>query len=310
MSLKQKEEITVWVFKDGKKGHEKQTDALVNALSELKKVFVTEVNINEDWQTKLNLSKPADLLIGAGRKTHSPLLKTKKVLKKGAKTILLMKPNMPAWWFDLVIAPKFDFFLFPNRENLIRTDGVLAKYSNLDIEKNTGLIVIGGKSRHFHFRKKVLAHQLEWLINTKYPTIKWDITTSPRSPDLKMPVHKGNAKFYDWKKTSDNWLSEKIAKAEYTFLTPESVSTLYESLSTKTKTYVFHHEKRSSENGEIKTKVNKNIDRLKKNGQIGFIDTKRYFLSRSVKDIKLSHPSEKYHLNEATRVAKEILSRL
>ncbi len=37
MSLKQTEEITIWAFKDGKKGHEKQIDALISELSYLKK---------------------------------------------------------------------------------------------------------------------------------------------------------------------------------------------------------------------------------------------------------------------------------
>ena len=33
MSLKQTQEIVIWAFKDGKKGHEKQIDALITELS-------------------------------------------------------------------------------------------------------------------------------------------------------------------------------------------------------------------------------------------------------------------------------------
>ena len=44
MSLKQKEEITIWAFKDGKKGHEKQIDALISELSLFKEIKVFEFN--------------------------------------------------------------------------------------------------------------------------------------------------------------------------------------------------------------------------------------------------------------------------
>ena len=39
MSLKQKEEITIWAFKDVKKGHENQIDALIHELKLRKKVY-------------------------------------------------------------------------------------------------------------------------------------------------------------------------------------------------------------------------------------------------------------------------------
>ena len=45
--------------------------------------------------------------------------------------------------------------------------------------------------------------QIEWF---KRPIQGlWKIITSPRSPDLKMPKHPGNAEFFNWKDTSDEW---------------------------------------------------------------------------------------------------------
>ena len=38
MSLKQKEEITIWAFKDGKKGHEKQIEALISEFEKHKRI--------------------------------------------------------------------------------------------------------------------------------------------------------------------------------------------------------------------------------------------------------------------------------
>ena len=93
---------------------------------------------------------------------------------------------------------------------------------------------------------------------------------------------------------------------EITFLTPESVSVLYEALSTNTKAYIFHHEHHTDGQYSTKrnTKVTRNIDKLKKEGVIGYIDTKRFLLSRSVKDINLKHPKKHLHLREVKDVGK------
>ena len=47
MSLKQKELINIWVFKDGKKGHEKQIDALVDELRKSNKISLLTVDCHE-----------------------------------------------------------------------------------------------------------------------------------------------------------------------------------------------------------------------------------------------------------------------
>ena len=55
MSLKQKEEITIWAFKDGKKGHEKQVEALISELSLYKKINLHEFEVWESHAlTRLN----------------------------------------------------------------------------------------------------------------------------------------------------------------------------------------------------------------------------------------------------------------
>ena len=141
-------------------------------------------------------------------------------------------------------------------------------------------------------------------LNDLYKDYQWKITTSPRSPNLDIPKHSGNASFFSWKDTPENWLSEEIKQSEITFLTPESVSVFMKGLSTNTKAYVFHHEHHTDGQYSTKrnTKVTRNIDKLKKKGVIGFIDTKRYLLYRSVKDINLIHPKKQLHLREVKEV--------
>ena len=251
-----------------------------------------------------------DLLIGAGSKTHYQLLLAKKLFPN-SKSIVLMKPSLkPAQLFDIAIVPHLDKFYFRTPENVITTKGVLSKYSTESTKKKTGLIIIGGKSRHYHFRPKVLMKQIEWILNDLYNDYQWKITTSPRSPDLKMPKHPGNAEFFNWKDTSDEWLTTEIKKSEITFLTPESVSILYEALSTNSNVYVFHHELHRDHGTEgaplRKTKVTKNIELLKKSKDIGFIDTKRYLFSRDIKSADICHPKKNKPLSEVKDVVNEL----
>ena len=106
MSLKQKELINIWVFKDGKKGHEKQIDALVDELRKSNKISLLTVDCHEsnsvssffsyikgvpskeideatdNWVMEgfditsgmTPFGNYPDLLIGAGSKTHYQLL--------------------------------------------------------------------------------------------------------------------------------------------------------------------------------------------------------------------------------------------
>jgi len=150
------------------------------------------------------------------------------------------------------------------------------------------------------------------ILNDLYKDYHWKITTSPRSPDLDMPKHPGNAEFFSWKDTDDNWLTNQMQQSEITFITPESVSVLYEALSTNTKVYVFDHELHTDgQHGtQRQTKVTKNIAALKKQSKVGYIDTKRHLFSRSVKSADLHHPINQEPLSESKRVVQILLQRL
>ena len=71
MSLKQKEEITIWAFKDGKKGHEKQVEAFISEFS----LFKT-INLHQFTSWESHNSVP-DIIIGAGNNTHKHMLTAK-----------------------------------------------------------------------------------------------------------------------------------------------------------------------------------------------------------------------------------------
>ena len=64
--------------------------------------------------------------------------------------------------------------------------------------------------------------------------------------------------------------------------------------------YVFHHEHHIDDQygSKRKTKVTRNINKLKQ-GHIGYIDSKRHMLSRSIKSAEIIHPQKNIHLKRS-----------
>ena len=164
MSAQEKPELRVWQFLDGLPGHEKQSDALVAALSSRAHLDVLRI----DWplersvffsNSTLRRTRP-DLLIGAGHSIHVPLLRTK--WKYGAKAVLLMKPTLPTFLFDLVLVPEHDRLLL--KHNVFRIEGALAKGSSVVASASKGIILLGGPSRHFTWQPEKLIEQIDGIL--------------------------------------------------------------------------------------------------------------------------------------------------
>ena len=108
--------MIIWRFTDGKLGHENQTSGLVAALGLKRDSRVIDVPIASlPSSPKLLLlalfrrkisdfpSEKPDLIIGAGRATHIPMVVAKS--QCGGKSIVLMRPSIPFKLFDLIVAP-------------------------------------------------------------------------------------------------------------------------------------------------------------------------------------------------------------
>ena len=109
-----KRKLRIWLFKDGKLGHEKQTLGLIQALKEFFDVDTTTYQTSTSTYKKIKrllratsrkADKP-DLILGAGHQTHIPMLAAR--LKTRTRIVVLMKPSLPKSWFDLVVVPKHD----------------------------------------------------------------------------------------------------------------------------------------------------------------------------------------------------------
>ena len=229
---------------------------------------------------------------------------------KSPKTIVLMRPSFkPTQLFDFAIVPDMDKYIFYTPKNVLWTKGVLCKHYDKKPISGTGIIVIGGRSRHYSFSKKLISYQLKMILE-EFPDIHWKVTTSPRSPNFDIPKHDGNAEFFNWKNVQQDWLSNEMSTSEYTIVTPDSVSSVYEALSTNSKTIVFQLNLHQNQHGQVKTKVTKNIDKLKKSQEIGYLDVIRKGVFGRMEDIKINLPKKSIPLKESRRVVDLLMDEM
>ena len=264
--------IIIWRFVDGKPGHEKQSLGLVNALSKISKVNSQKIkcaNLNfrnfYEILRKLVFSPDKieypDLLIGAGHRTHFPILILNKFF--GGKSVILMKPSLPCSWFNLCIIPKHDN-LTPTK-NIILTDGVLNAIdpSTIDAtQKDGGIFLIGGESKHFSWSTENIIEQIKKIIVASGST-SWSLTTSRRTPKDFLEKLKSqnfpNIKIIEHSKTKLGWIEQTLIKKEYAWITEDSFSMIYESITAQCKVGVLNLKKLGKE-----SKAEKSIKSLLK----------------------------------------------
>lgn len=233
--------LVIWRLMDGKPGHENQTLGLLKALERL----AAERGMAEpqcldmplgdfrytlwDWLFKRfrpGFLKPRpDLIIGAGHRTHWPMLCARRSF--GGKAIALMSPSLPSACFDLVIAPAHDGL---TGRNVIVTQGVLNAMRPAELKRaGYTLVLIGGVSKHFVWNDAQVLAQLDEVM-ARHPQVR--ITDSRRTPDAlraelaaRWPVT-----YQPWEKCPPGWLAHELAVAENAWVTEDSVSMIYEAL--------------------------------------------------------------------------------
>ena len=236
--------IQIWRFVDGRPGHEKQTAGLIQGFEEMLNgqndaglvqdsgFAITTVCLPEDlpWlkrQWGEGVLQP-DLLVGAGRAVQWAMLRTRWHL--GGKAVVLMKPSLPLFLFDLILLPEHDNA--PNRPNILRTTGMLSPVVAGQKDPAKGVILLGGVNKHFHWDNDEVAAQVAEL-TASMPSVHWQISDSPRTPQtlqakLSLP---DNTSLVHWRDTPDGWLSSQLATSGYVWVSADSASMLYEALS-------------------------------------------------------------------------------
>ena len=262
----------LWI-KDNNIGHEKQVQVLLDELS-------NNLNLNIECRT-VKGSIPFfryidkvqenfyDLIIGAGHKTYSILIKTKKNQKKSCKNIAVLAPSSNKMKFDVICAPSHDAKRLKNLNNVIFYEGSLAKVSTDDVDEKIGVIAIGGINNHYHFDEDHIISQIKYFVSL-HPNKHFYIFNSRRTPVLMnnqlklLAVKDNNINFCDVSNTSVSF-EIILHKSSSKLITRDSVNLIFESLSCKGNTYLIDMKHKKTKN-----KIVKLVNELISNKKIGF----------------------------------------
>lgn len=232
--------LVVWRLLDGKPGHESQTLGLVRALERLagqgKDVTVQCLDMPLghyrytllDWLFKRFrpgfLQPRPDLIIGAGHRTHWPMLCARRAF--GGRAVALMRPSLPVSWFDKVVAPLHDGL---TGARVITTRGVLNPMRPGSKRPGYTVLMVGGVSKHFDWNSERVLEQLDQLM-ARHPQVV--LTDSRRTPEaLRIELaRRWPAVYRPWEQCPPGWLAGELAVAEHAWVSEDSVSMIYEAL--------------------------------------------------------------------------------
>lgn len=237
--------LIIWQFVDGKAGHEQQSTGLIKALEKLYPVQSIKIDIRQhpvgvvDWILKRLPDYPLPhYIIGAGHRTHLALLAAKRITK--AKIIVLMKPSLPISWFDYALIPEHDKPT-PSPKVLV-THGVLNTIEpSTQQQANKGLMLLGGASKRHGWDEISLVKQMLLVLDAT-PHIQWQISTSRRTPEhtlLEVRNIAPHAKVWADNETPQGWVAQQLQQASQVWVTEDSISMIYESLTAGAQVGVF-----------------------------------------------------------------------
>lgn len=292
--------VVIWRVTDGKRGHERQTEGLVQALVQLIPVEVSGIPAlprgQAFWQWLTGRfaggdQRPPALIIGAGHGTHFTMLAAQRAC--GGKTIVLMNPGLRRPCFDLCLIPEHDGVR--GGHNVLLTKGAINGIQpSHELRPNAGLILLGGISAHYRWDGSDVVEQARMLASVR-SDVNWRLTTSPRTPDgtlgLLREALPGNVEIVPFREAPLDWLPGQLRQAGQVWVTPDSVSMLYEALTAGAAVGIFDLERTG--NG----RVARGVEQLLGEGKVlGFA---RWKAGQSL-------PVPQQEFNEAARCARWI----
>ncbi len=235
------------VLSDGRPGHENQTMGLAQALARRSGARIELVRIKGDgyfgrYRKALALT-PGDsapqLLVGAGHATHLPVLFASR--RFGARSVIVMKPTWPMWWFDLCLVPAHDIRTGKERRGVLKTRGALNRIPEIVPPKQQrGVMLIGGPSKHYGWAGEELRKAIA-TVSCANPELEWTIGDSRRTPDGFLSTLQDNgikAKCVPWQQTNPEWLPAQLLAASEAWVTEDSISMLHEAVTAGAQTGV------------------------------------------------------------------------
>ena len=204
------------------------------------------------------------------------------------------KPLTP--FYSLCIIPEHDGHHGPN---VINTKGAL-NLVNATGEKEplSGLLLIGGPSQHHDWDEAALLEPISNILAAN-PEMLWTLTTSRRTPPATTERLEGafsdQLKMMPAEITEASWLPAQLAKASCVWVTEDSVSMVYEALTSGAKVGLLP------------------VPRKKQNSRIihglDSLISEAYLFYYSDQQADLAKRPNPPPLNEADRIAKIIIER-
>jgi len=232
----------IWQVTDGKRGHENQCSGLVHALSHEYSIDCHRIAsipapgalfswvFGRKHKAWANLPQP-DLVIGAGSSTHLTLLAAARS-NKVPGIVLMSPPIYLRPFFDLCIVPEHDGI---RGANVVTTKGAIhAIRSEGKNDKQQGLFLIGGPSKHHNWDLPGLLAAIG-KIASQNASVQWTLTDSRRTQEetrkqlqsLDLP----NITVVGNEDTGNGWVQERLCLSGMVWVTEDSVSMVYEALS-------------------------------------------------------------------------------
>lgn len=231
---------SLWLITDNKPGHRSQLQGLAQALAARAAAEAHWIDAPAGhsalWQwlgghfpAGAGLPDP-DFILVAGHRTHLAGLAARRA--RGGKLIALMRPSLPLGWFDLCVIPQHDHP--PERANIIATRGVLnTARPSREREVDKGLFLIGGPSKHHGWNSADLLAQIDAILAAT-PGMRWTLTTSRRTPadteSALLALRERGVDVRPVRDTPSGWAMEQVARSAQAWVTEDSVSMVYESL--------------------------------------------------------------------------------
>ena len=304
MEVTAKRRIVVWTFMDGRTGHHKQIEGLVQGLEQYVDLDRISINVTNDqsnpgehsWGISVmrQLPKP-NLLVGAGHASHLPIILAR--LLRGGKSVVLMRPTVPCSWFDMVLIPEHD--RSGSLASVVFTRGVLCPTRTATKKKQSGLILLGGTSRHFKWPLHAITDHVDGILRAS-PQVNWAVCDSRRTPETTLSlIHsRFGLPVYRHHEESITFLAERLAEATYVWVSADSVSMLHEAVASGARVGVL-----MLPPNETAGKVLRGIEQLARRNQIG-LSSDGYVLDRVVP----TPQTRPENIQAAERVVRDLLS--
>lgn len=233
--------LSIWALGDGKPGHENQALGLAEAMARLRPSAIQRISLagkrglvarlRAALRAAAGLPKP-DLILAAGHATHPALLWLAR--KHRVPGIVLMCPSLPLRWFDLCIAPAHDFPQAPTASNVLTTMGALNRVlANPSAPRRGGLLLVGGPSRTHDWNERGLLDSLVRIIGEGADG-PWKLADSRRTPPgflERARERLPEVTVFPHGETTREWLPATLAESAAVWVTEDSVSMVYEALS-------------------------------------------------------------------------------